>query len=183
MTQNYFKIILCFAILSVGMHGRAAADFPPEFLESSAEQYSDVWAERVLSADKIILNTGERIKLIGLLSPEMPKNKNTVERDSHGFIIEKEADPVTPVEEQSLQFTRTLLEGKKVRLEFDVLKKNQAHETTAYVFLADGTMANVEILRNGFAHLQLSPPNLKYAQLLRDAYREAKTEKRGLQNE
>jgi len=40
-----------------------------------------------------------------------------------------------------------------------------------------------EILKQGFANLQIAAPNLKYSDLFRAAYREARTEKRGLHNE
>jgi endonuclease YncB( thermonuclease family) len=42
---------------------------------------------------------------------------------------------------------------------------------------------NAEILRQGFAFLQIRPPNTKYSKELREAYTEARLEKRGLQGE
>ncbi|MBF0510702.1 MAG: thermonuclease family protein, partial [Candidatus Omnitrophica bacterium] len=53
----------------------------------------------------------------------------------------------------------------------------------AYVYLPEGQMANAELLRKGFVRLRIVPPNVKYADKLRQAYQEAKREKRGLEGE
>ncbi len=138
--------------------------------------------ERVVSADTVILETGEKIKLIGLQAP-LPPQKVTAQYDSFGFVVLPGVTPETPLEEQAFHFIQKLLEQKSIRLEFDAQRKDQNGITLAYVFLSDGTFANAEILKNGFANLQIQPPNLKYEELLREAYREARQEKRGLQSE
>ena len=73
------------------------------------------------------------------------------------------------------------MEGKKVKLEYDVESRDVQDRWQAYVFLPDGRMANAELLRQGFVYLKIRPPNLKYANQLREAYQEARREKRGLQ--
>ncbi len=146
------------------------------------DQYKKIRVNRVISADTIILENDERIKLIGLSAPKPPKPKK-IERDQLGFVIE-ETKPWTSVEEAALLFAQKLMEGKYVRLEFDVQKKDERSQTLAYVFLVDDNqMANSEILNQGYANLQIRPPNIKYAEILREAYKEAKREKRGLQAE
>ena len=82
---------------------------------------------------------------------------------------------------RSYLFAQKLLEGKRVRLEFDTEKKNDNYETLAYVFLPkDSLFVNAEIIRQGYAELSMSPLNTKYADQLREAYKEAKGEHRGL---
>jgi micrococcal nuclease len=44
-----------------------------------------------------------------------------------------------------------LLEGKDVRLEYDGARKDQFNRTLAYVFLPDGRLANLEMIRAGWA--------------------------------
>ena len=136
---------------------------------------------RVIRADTIILENNEKIRLIGIKAPEPPP-KREVETDKFGFIIEPD-NPLTPVEERAFNFAKFLLEGQTVRLEFDIQRRDKNFRTLAYVFLEDGTLVNAEIVRQGFAHLQIRPPNTKYADLLREAYQEARREKRGLQGE
>ena len=136
---------------------------------------------RVIRADTIILENNEKIRLIGIKAPEPPPQRE-VETDKFGFIIEPD-NPLTPVEERAFNFAKFLLEGQTVRLEFDIQRRDKNFRTLAYVFLEDGTLVNAEIVRQGFAHLQIRPPNTKYADLLREAYQEARREKRGLQGE
>ncbi len=149
------------------------------FANTTAAAYQKVKITRVVSADTIELENGERVHLIGLKAPKPPKKKK-VEKDEFGFVVEN-VDPWTPVEEEAFDFAKRFLEDKYVRLEFDIDKRNEGY-TLAYVFLIDGNVfANAEILKHGFADLQITPPNLKYADTLREAYREAKKEQRGLQ--
>ena len=149
---------------------------------TSPEQYKKIKVKSVVSADKIVIESGEKIRLIGIRAPKAPKRIN-VERDKYGFSVEPKS-PVIPIEEQAFTFAKTLLEGKDVRIEFDKRKKNSDLETIAYVFLIKGNIfVNAEILRQGYANLQLRPPNTKYKELLRKAYKEARREKRGLQGE
>ncbi len=150
----------------------AMAELNP-LLQSSAN-YQKVQVSKVLTPDTIQLESGERIQLLGLLGPRAPKVQYE-ERDEHGFVIPKDVDPATPAEEDAFKYVRTLLEGKKVRLEDNVLQ--------AYVFFMDGSLVNAEILRQGAANLRITPPNVKYADQLRSAYQEARREMRGMQGQ
>lgn len=157
----------------------SSADLNDDNLFPNTTAYQKIKVGRVLSADTIELENGERIRLIGLKAPKPPK-KEKVKKDEFGFVIE-DVDPWTTLDEEAFIFARRLLEGQYVRLEFDTERRNE-RASLAYVFLIkDDLFANTEILRQGFADLQITPPNLKYADKLREAYREAKKEQRGLQ--
>jgi endonuclease YncB( thermonuclease family) len=136
----------------------------------------------VLSADRIELKNREMIKLIGLKAPHAPKKKK-IRRNNHNFIIE-DTSPFITIEEKAFSFAKEFLENKLVRIEFDKQKKDEDFHTLAYVFLVDdNTFVNAEILRQGYANLHIQPPNTKYADELRNAYKEARKEKRGLQGD
>ncbi len=152
-------------------------------LFTEGEDYKNVLVKRVVRADTVVLESGERIRLIGLEAPNPPKP--TYEpTDQYGRpVMKKEVSPITSLDEQSLEFAQELLLDKYVRLEFDEERKDSNFQTMAYIFLKDGTFANTEILRQGFANLRITPPNTKYASKLREAYKEARREKRGLQGE
>ena len=77
-------------------------------------------------------------------------------------------------------FTRRLVEGKKVRLEFDVERRDKYNRLLAYIYLPDGTFVNAEIVANGYASLMTIAPNVKHAELLRARYKEAREKRRGL---
>ncbi len=155
-----------------------AADINPLF--RSSYDYSLVRVQKVISADTFILENDERVKLIGLQALEPPRRKE-VQRDKYGFIIE-ENTPESSLQDRAFQFAKDYLEGKKIRLEFDVDRKSEDYATLAYAFMGD-TFINAEILRQGYADLRIKPPNLKYTDALRRAYREARQEKRGLHAE
>jgi len=145
------------------------------------KKYEKILIEKVVSADYFILESGEKIKLIGIKAPKPPRRKE-IEVDANHIIVHKE-NPIISTDEKAMDFAKELLEGKYVRLEFDSEKKDGEFRTFAYAFLPDGTFVNAEILRQGFANLNISPPNTKYSDTLRKAYQEARSEKRGLQGE
>jgi len=167
--------------------GESNFDF---FFKNDAAQYKDAIVEEILSTDTFRLKgavgeKGEVIKLIGLRAPKPPKKKTEdIKRNEFGVVIKKPVTPLTPVEKKAFEFARELLEGRHVRLEFDAEKNGEKHETLAYVFLLEENIfVNTEILRHGFAHLRIRPPNMKYADELREAYKEARSEQRGLQGQ
>ncbi len=136
---------------------------------------------RVISTGMIELENDEKVRLIGLKAPKPPKPEKP-DVNEYGIIIRTE-DPTKTVNERALEFARDLLEGREVRLEQDTKKIGEDFTTLAYVFLPDGTMANEEILRQGYADLSLDPLNRKYSERLRSAYGEAREEKRGLRGQ
>ena len=192
LIKNYIMLKkTLFSFLIIFIHaGLVSAESNFEFFFKNSSQYQDVVIDDISSTDRIYLKakTGEKrevIKLIGLKAPKAPKRKKVdLERDEHNFVIDKVVSPMTPIEEKAYEYVRELLVGQHVRLEFDNEKISEDHETLAYVFfLKDNTLVNSEILRQGFAHLQIRPPNSKYNKELREAYKEARAEKRGLQGE
>jgi len=151
-------------------------------------QYDQAYVETVRSADRIRLRGGEIIKLIGVKTPKLStKQKQQTgdkERDQYGFVIKPENSPVKPLEELAFNYTKELLEGKTVRIEFDNLKKDENSETLGYVFIGEENLfVNEELLRQGFAYLQTDPVNSKYTDQLKAAYKEARDEFRGVHGE
>jgi micrococcal nuclease len=90
---------------------------------------------QVIDGDTITVSGVGVVRLIGVDAPE----KTGGYRDSEPF-----GDAAT-------RFARTLLEGQDVRLEYDGARKDQFNRTLAYVFLPDGRLANLEIIRAGWA--------------------------------
>ena len=80
-------------------------------------------------------------------------------------------------------FTKRMVEGKLVRLEFDPLvsrHKDKYSRTLAYVFLQDGTHLNAEIIRQGYGFAVSGSPPLKYQEEFRRLEGEAREQARGL---
>jgi micrococcal nuclease len=76
-----------------------------------------------------------------------------------------------------------LLNGKKVRLEFDFNRTDQYGRTLAYVYLEDGTFVNAELVKNGFAMTLTIPPNVKFANEFMKLQKDARENNRGLWKE
>ncbi len=128
------------------------------------------YVQRVVDGDTLVLGTGERVRLLGVNTPETVHPKKAVE--SFG----KEASA----------FTKRMVEGKLVRLEFDPLSsrrsdgKDRYSRTLAYVFLQDGTHLNAEIIRQGYGFAVSGTPPLKYQNEFRRLELEAREQRRGL---
>jgi len=181
--MKFIYLIFSTALIFLGDSSISAQ--PNELFNNSLDQtkYQDVLVQRVLSADTILLDNGDKFKLIGLKAPETPRRAR-IEYDRDGKALEREVLPENTLEEKAFAFAVHLLEGKQVHLEFDVQGKDEDFTAVVYVFLVkDNLFANAEILRHGYADLKIRPPNLKYADRLREAYREAHEEKRGIQGQ
>jgi micrococcal nuclease len=64
-----------------------------------------------------------------------------------------------PYGEQAFHFTKSVLDGKKVGLEFDVERKDQHGRLLAYVYPMGDGMFNEILLRKGYAQVYIVQPN------------------------
>jgi micrococcal nuclease len=87
--------------------------------------------------------------------------------------------PVQPFGKEASAFTKQFVEGKEVRLEFDVQRRDKYRRLLAYVYIGD-TMLNAELVRQGYAQVATFPPNVKYQELFVKLQREARKAGRGL---
>ena len=106
------------------------------------------------------------MRLLGVNTPETKHPKKQVE------FFGKEAS----------DFTKRMVEGKLVRLEFDPFapRLDKHTRTLAYVFLPDGTFLNAAIIRQGYGFAVSSSPPLKYEYEFRTLEQEARQQRRGL---
>ena len=73
--------------------------------------------------------------------------------------------------------------GKKVRLEYDVSRYDQYGRTLAYVYLENGTFVNALMVKNGYATVMTTPPNVKYADIFVKLAQKARNQGKGLWKE
>jgi len=125
-------------------------------------QYYDI--AQVLSGDTFQLTTGSIIQYAGIRAPSLLNPSKQIEN----------------LAEESLAFHRDFLSQARVRIEWGSRIRNEKGHYLAYVFLEDGTFANGKIVERGYAKLKLSPPNLEYADELRQAAQHARRQGRGL---
>lgn len=139
--------------------------------------YNDILAKRVVDGDTVQLENGERVRFIGIDTPEMHES-DKLYRDSQR--TQQDINTIKELGRRAYKFTKELVEGKRISLEFDVEKYDKYDRLLAYVYLKDGTFVNAEIIKQGYASLMTIPPNVKYADLFLKLYQEARENKRGL---
>ena len=106
-------------------------------------------------------DTAERVRLIGIDTPETKK-------------------PNSPIEcygPEASAFTAALLPaGTPLYLERDVVARDDYGRLLAYVYVtADGTFVNDRLVREGYATLLTIPPNVAHADDFIDANRAARS--------
>lgn len=119
--------------------------------------------DRVIDGDTIKLINGERVRYIGIDTPELHHPKKPVE------YLAKEAK----------DFNEKLVGAKVVRLEFDVEKRDKYGRLLAYVYV-DDTFVNAKLIEEGYAQILTIPPNVKYADEFLRLQRKARDKNRGL---
>jgi len=109
-----------------------------------------VLVTHVTDGDTIGVGRGwryEKVRLIGVDTPET-------------------VHPEKPVEffgPEASEFTKKQLEGKKLHLEFEPPTQYDDYgRLLAYVFLTDGTLFNVEIIKQGYARVIAPSPFHRY---------------------
>jgi micrococcal nuclease len=139
--------------------------------------YAAILVERAVDGDTLKLVNGERVRLIGIDTPEVHESEKLY-RDSRKS--GQDVKTIQAMGRRSAAFTKGLVEGKTVRLEFDVEKRDKYKRLLAYVYLPDGTFVNAEIVKQGYASLMTYPPNVKHAEEFLKLYRQARDSKLGL---
>ncbi len=81
---------------------------------------------------------------------------------------------------EASEANRKLVDGKTVRLVFDVQQLDKYGLTLAYVYLEDGTFVNAWLVKNGYAMVLTIPPNVKHEGLFLKLQWEAREARRGL---
>ncbi len=116
--------------------------------------------------DVVIDGREERVRLIGIDTPET-KKRNT---------------PIECFGPEASAFTESLLPvGTPVRVERDTVNRDDFGRLLGYVYRADdGIFVNYEIVRQGFAQPLTIEPNSTHAELFVDASRAAERADLGL---
>ena len=84
------------------------------------------------------------------------------------------------VGKEASEANRKLVDGKAVRLEFDVQQRDRYRRLLAYVYLEDGTFVNAWLVEHGYAMVMTVPPNVKYQELFLRLQQEGGEARQGL---
>lgn len=113
--------------------------------------------KKVFDGDTVLLDDGQKVRFLSINTPEVAGRNRIAEAGG----------------EEAKTWLMQRLTSKKVKLEFDVERKDKYGRTLAYVFSDDGQQVNLELVRRGLAAVNIYPPNLKYVDMLLSAQREA----------
>ena len=122
------------------------------------------WVERVFDGDTILLSNGEKIRFLGVNTPEVAGRNKFAEAGG----------------DTAKAWLKQALEHKKVYLQGDVEKYDKYQRRLAYVFTEDKQFVNLELVKNGLAIVNIFPPNLQYLELLLQAQQIAEQAKIGI---
>jgi len=140
---------------------------PPTSINIPEQEIYSV--ERVVDGDTFIVNiSGEskRVRLIGVDTPES---------------VHPDAQKNVDYGEISSQFTKNLIEGKSVILEFDIQKEDRYGRILAYVYLPETLeMLNELLLSEGHAVIMTVQPNSKYVERFVELERIARENAKGI---
>jgi micrococcal nuclease len=133
----------------------------------SAESYVTASVEKVVDGDTVDVIYKKQKFRVRLLDIDTPESV-------------KEGLPVQPFAKEAAKFTKDKALYRDVKLVFGKGLMDKYGRFLAYVVLKDGTFLNAELVRNGFARVEIIPPNTdmeKYFYSLQD---KAIREKAGL---
>lgn len=135
----------------------------PNSLEVSNNNSDLVLVTRVIDGDTFEIESGQKVRLIGVDSPESvaPGKK------------------VTCFGTEASNYTKSRLEGKLIELKKDVSETDKYHRLLRYVYL-DGKLFNDELVREGYALATTFPPDVFFQQMFITSQTFAKDNKKGL---
>lgn len=119
---------------------------------------------RVVDGDTIQIDSGEKVRYIGINTPET-------------------VDPRTSVQcfgKEASAFNKQLVEGRDVKLVVDVSETDKYGRLLRYVYLNDGTFVNLELVKKGYARVDTFPPDVAHAKEFVAADHAARLAKLGL---
>ena len=150
-----FLVVVAIVLPLLGMGKRRKA--PAQREERNAI------VERVIDGDTFVLTAGERVRLIGVDTPE----------------LQREDMPVQYYAKEARHFLASMVEGKQVTLKSDWQSKDQYERTLAYVYLEDTIFVNLEIVKQGYGFAYTRYP-FEYMESFRKCQRQAMAHSTGL---
>jgi micrococcal nuclease len=157
------KLILPVIFIILLILAKYIASNKEEDHEMPVGQYSLV--SRVVDGDTIELKGGEKVRYIGIDTPE-----STIKKECYG--------------NEASEFNKNLVEGKQVRLEKDVSERDRHGRLLRYVYVLNPdnseTFVNEVLVKEGYASSYSYPPDIKNQEIFIESQREARDKKLGL---
>lgn len=133
----------------------------------SPNSYADVFIVSVTDGDTIKVQYKGKVYKVRLLDIDTPETvKQGVRVQAYG--------------KEATRYIAKLVLNKRVRLVFEKGLKDRYGRILAYVFLKDGSFINAMLVRNGYARVEIVPPNIRLSKYFNQLQEEAIADKSGL---
>lgn len=129
---------------------------------------SQVKVTEVIDGDTVRLSNGKLLRYIGMDTPEIRI------KEGEEFIYAPQLFSL-----EAKKFNEQLVEGKFVKIEFDVDKVDKYGRMLGYCYV-DDVFVNAKLVQEGLAVVYTRPPNVKYADRFIELQRSAREAKKGL---
>lgn len=118
----------------------------------------------VFDGDTVLLENGQKIRLLGINTPEIAHQNNPADAGGN----------------EAKAWLTNKLKNSKVRLEIDAEKTDHYGRTLAHLFTEEKEHINLLLVKEGLAAVSVFPPNLRYTEELLKAQQQAEQAKLGI---
>ncbi len=126
------------------------------------ERYYQI--KKIYDGDTLLLDNGTKVRFLGINTPEIAKRDKIAEAGG----------------EEAKQWLIKKLKNTKIKLRYDLERKDKYGRVLAHVFTKNNEHINLQLVANGLATVNIYPPNLKYVDQLITAQQQAESQKLGL---
>ena len=158
-------IILVFSLVSIYFPNQ------PVINNIISPQTDEIVVNRVIDGDTVELSTGERVRYIGIDTPEIDYENG--QNDCYAI--------------KAKEVNKKLVEKKQVILEKDVSNKDKYDRLLRYIYVENNQnnkiFVNEFLIKNGYATLATYPPDVKYVEKFKKAQSWARENNMGLWKE
>lgn len=169
MRNKILTLVLSLAVFSAGIYFQQHRK--PGTVSSAvydtgikAEYGQPIKVAKVVDGDTVVLQNGERLRYIGIDTPE--------EFDAR--------KPVQCFAKEAAEENRRLVEGREIKFYKDVSEKDKYGRWLGFVYLNDGTFVNERLVQEGYAFAYPYPPDTSKSAQFAEAESLASSNKSGL---
>jgi micrococcal nuclease len=150
----------------------------PKLSEHDQKQKETRYVQRVVDGDTFVLENGERVRMLGIDTPEKHQSSKL---DADAERTGKDKKTIQKLGELASIYCKKLIEGKKVILipEPNHEDKDKYGRLLRYVYLGDGTFVNKKLIEDGYANAYRRFELSKLDEFIK-AEKDARENKRGL---
>jgi micrococcal nuclease len=160
--QVGFRQLTALLALAAGLGG---CDLPVDEMADAPQGRTAARVTRHTDGDTVWLSGIGKVRLIGVDTPEVYGDDECYGRQASGFV------------------ERTVPLGSAVTYRLGTEERDRYGRALAYVYLGDGRLLNLLLVRRGYAQVLTVPPNVELAPRFRRAARRARAAGRGLWGE